>query len=297
LGSASSDRVTQKYIRDACRGIARIRDACRGIAIGVEADGDEFWLFLFAKASPHETTFLQLRRRPLVLDIVDDSAWSMPRHADRREYDFLPPIIRTERDLSIPDDSDMFVRTGMVMRGKVVGSPHAAVGFERFLRANRGAEKNELVVRKNRKRYRRVDATTKEGIMLECPWLSDDDFPREKAAPKKRRVRERDGPKFLCDAESANGDREYSALGSDDDAEPDAEIDNADDAMASVEAVAAHDLVRIALEWVDDEPLYFWSGHPYPKVTPATSPRGRATAEVPPWNTPFACNTVGYNPA
>lgn len=161
-----------------CRCICRLRDVFRGVAVGAEENGD-FWLLLYAKKSPYQATFLQLRGRPVELDLAhdagNDASWAS---LSRREYEFLPPTVRVETDVPFPgeEDHDIFVRTGLVFQGLVVVSPHSPLPLERFV-AMHGSCSDKRPAAPSRPRRAPVAASKRDALMQEFPWLSDDDLP------------------------------------------------------------------------------------------------------------------------
>ena len=117
-----------------CADICRLREFFRETAIGVgKKDAPELWMVLFAKQSPREVTFLQLRRRPTALDVRDRAAGvTTPA---RRDYDWYPPVVRTENDFQDIDDSALWVHRNLKVVGLIVVSPHEAEFFAGFRNA------------------------------------------------------------------------------------------------------------------------------------------------------------------
>ena len=107
-----------------------------GAPIATSEDSDTYWLYLFNKCSPHEVSFLQLRRRQQVLDLTDDNESSdrVVYSEDRREYEWFPPIVRCEEDMPFPQEvENIFVRKGIRFHGRVATAPHAPVLFEEVM--------------------------------------------------------------------------------------------------------------------------------------------------------------------
>ena len=152
------------------------RDLFRGVALGSARDGD-FWLFLFAKQQPLTYALLELRRKPLAIDLTDHSSVLHIGGPDRREYDYLPPVVRTERDPPFDLDNngcDVWVRRGAVFKGTTVVLPHAPEYLERFLagRDVRGAARST----EPRPTTRRMTKRERTSIQDEYPWISDSDL-------------------------------------------------------------------------------------------------------------------------
>ena len=191
-----------------CYFISRNRDTYRGCAIGLEPDGDIFWLLLYAKQNPHLTTFMQLRRRPTVLDLTNDED---PDHEERRVYDYLrpEPIVRSQATAPIPhQDCELFVRRDLRFKRETVVSPHRAETWESiaaFLEQNAGEEDAHPKTERPR-----VKKEGREQWLEDNPWLSDDEVPggKRKIVPTRppgpRKRRHRRGP---CDSSAdSSGD-------------------------------------------------------------------------------------------
>ena len=162
------------------RMISRNRDDFHCTAIGLEEDGELWWLVLFAKQQPFQTTFLQLRRRARVLDLTSDARYTL----NRREYDYLPPTIRDETNMPFGDEvQDLYVRTDGRFIGRVVCFPHRAEAFEMFLLFN-AKHRTDVAAPPKQRAKRPRDPASREKFLLDNPWLSDDDVPG--GTPKRR---------------------------------------------------------------------------------------------------------------
>ena len=105
--------------------IAALRQEMVSVAVGLEPDGDEWWLFLTAKLKPH---------RDRVLDLTDPAAFRRLGSPDRREYDWFPPMAVRDRCMPSPaDDFDLYVREGIRIKGLEAVAPHAPILWERWV--------------------------------------------------------------------------------------------------------------------------------------------------------------------
>ncbi len=106
--------------------------------------------FLFAKASPYEATFLELRVRPLDPVPMAGGNAGVPMDtsaADRREFTFLPLEFRTERKLGFSDQADLGLICGAQFHGDVLVTAHAAIRCVRQRCRRRGARLEAMVRR------------------------------------------------------------------------------------------------------------------------------------------------------
>lgn len=167
--------------------VCRARELFFATALGLEADGDEYWMLLFAKQAPFQATFLQLRRRPVVLDISCQSVVAqITPPPDRREYECFPPVVRTEADLPFPfEDCDIFVRSGLRLGAGGVGAPHSPLLLERFLLQCPPVVSKRAGGQPS-KRRQKVASSQRAALLEEFPWLSDGDLERERPAARKQ---------------------------------------------------------------------------------------------------------------
>jgi hypothetical protein len=266
-----------------CRSICRVREAFTCAAIAGSEDSDVYWLLLFAKKSPRETTWLQLRRRPLVLDLTEDRGEGLDRvvhGVNRRGYDWYPPVVKTEADLPLPrDDCELFVREGCRFHGEIIAAPHAAVPLELVL-AQAPRPTKETVEREKKKR---TTASEREDVLKQYPWLSSEDLPGGPKS-KRRSAAERHSRKRTSGAVSSDdgtaSDQEEGDLG----------VDAAVAASGDEGGDPMHELavIRDELAWDEEEPYFYihvmggrWTR--LNRGVPANSIGGKARRGVIPW--------------
>ena len=165
-------------VPDLARALCLLRECCHSMAFGVDPDG-EMWLFLLGKQAPrYEVTLLQLRPRPRTLELWPADEESMgPMLIDSREYDYLPPVLRTEKSFPLPSGDgveDIWVRENVRIVGKTIVAPHAAIYLERAIPGIWRTRPRGAGVRQQRPpRMTRAAATS---LQEEFGWLSDDDL-------------------------------------------------------------------------------------------------------------------------
>ena len=233
------------------REVCRRRQGALRMAVGTEADGEEYWLYLAAKKNTHESIWLQLRRRPVEFDLCSDTSWKVPLHMARREFAYLPPLVRTGRMLRFGDDHDLFVRTHITLCGALAVSPHDPMGFERWVMMWPIMTNPSTVHAPVRKRRRlgRVDPGRKAEMMAACPWLSDDDFPADAAVTAKRAKRD---AKPIRSDDEADGDEDSLDFPAAPDGGEEAWEDLSDGGLEHAE-------VKDLLDWHTDACLHFYT--------------------------------------
>ena len=119
-----------------CYRIACNRDLWVRTCLHAESFGPHLWyLTLFAKQRPHVVTFLELRRRPVVLRIGggEGELAEDVEPAHRMEFDCLPDLrFRHSEDLKVPDDEDIWVAPNVRFGKNVVYTNSAPELFEHF---------------------------------------------------------------------------------------------------------------------------------------------------------------------
>ena len=276
-----------------CRSIARNRESFAGAALGLSEDNDEFWLLLFAKKNPLESTWLQLRRRPHVLDLTEARCGGFDQvvhGVDRRVYDWYPPVVKIEADMPFPrDDCELFVREGCRFHGEVVAAPHAAIPLEHILVAAL-CPTTETVTKEKRKR---PTVAERDDIFKEHPWLSKDDLPGGGKSKPRRRAERRDK---RCVSDTASS--ESSASDQEEEGQPVLVDDavNGEEVGNPMEELA---IIRDELRWEEEDPYFYvrvmggrWTMKNRGVV--ANSVGGFARSEVLPWcdlyNFPKQCS-------
>lgn len=179
------------------RALCRHRDHCQGTAVGLQADGQEWWMFLFGKQKPFQGTFLQLRRVDPVMDLRAGAhdVGSLPVHY--RQYQYWPPVICFDSGVPFPTDSDfdIYWKPGLMFEQGGVSSVHAPVFLERMLgtlQPHGLAEKDSAPVGKSAKTKQKPATPASKAELLQAnPWLSDSDLERPPAAARKRRTSSR----------------------------------------------------------------------------------------------------------
>ena len=94
----------------------------------------EWWLILFAKKSPYQVTFLQLRPRLQPLLGAGDLALD-PDVWTHQEFDYFPLVVRFEDQLGFDDCDDLFILEGVTVRGKYASAARQPVAFDIFAAA------------------------------------------------------------------------------------------------------------------------------------------------------------------
>lgn len=281
-----------------CRTISQCRDHFWQSALSTEEDSEVCYLFLFAKQSPIETCFMELRRKHVEWDLADPqvvASWAGT--PERRLYEFMPPVVHTERGLAalFEDSADVYVRTGMMMHNGVVASPHAPMPLEVFLSQCPLVHNQQAKKRGGGARRPRVGAARRAELLQQFPWLSEEDLPDSRPGP---RMRARTKPNDSIAAEGgsmeegsqsdASVERDSAVVGDGDvaglarPAEVEAIAPEAPEqpgaaavsapfsAEAAMEELAE---VRGEFEWLDEDPLYFYTRVPRGAVDESTQRR------------------------
>ena len=248
------------------REICRNRDKFRNCAISTSTDANVYWLCVIEKQQPHEATFLELRRLPLVLSMdAGDTGASRSTGAilHKQEYEFLPPVMKIEKEMDITNEDEIFVRTGLCFHTTCIVSLHDPVDFERFIIDECGKHINIDAQPRAapKRRPRPLHSDRRQELLALHDWMSDDDLP-PLPPPRRPRVPPAPGivepPVFVdspeyepTDPGDESDDPEMPVL-----EDVEAEVASGVVPLASADAVARHEAIRDALAWGEDT-LYF----------------------------------------
>ena len=131
LAQAAADAARSPSAPWWCRPLCQHRSRCHGLALAkAEADPQHYYLMLFARQSPLQVNFLQLRPRPRVVDCSGDD---LERVGDcvlsHMEFDYLPPVVLEEWQLDFAEDDDILCLQGVRFRGTYATCGHAPEFF------------------------------------------------------------------------------------------------------------------------------------------------------------------------
>lgn len=144
-------------------------------------------LLFFAKQSPQEACFLELREVPLSwpgrpqtnddFDVWPDS---------RREFEFLAPLrVLTEFEIAFPDDACISVYEGLRFRCRRVVALHEPRPFEDFARFH--PRRPPPAKRKPAGSRAKVACDVEDLLLSECPWLDRTDLHEATTSGKRPR--------------------------------------------------------------------------------------------------------------
>ena len=230
--------------------IARHRQHFEQMVISLEPDATACWYFLYAKQSPGiQTMWLELRRRPVQVDIHRDELDAFDCLEHGRVYDTFPAVFRSEKNIGFPDepDFDLWVRAGVRFAGKVAKAPHAPVRLEHFLSGKPQAPPAQRTGGEARRRRMSVDR--RQRVMDEFNWIDEEDL--DDGPTRRRPARLAPPGPLAAPGLHPNEDEEDS-------------LSNASqEAPAEVDAVA--DIPDDAA-WDDDEETYFYARPVYGRI-------------------------------
>lgn len=193
--------------------VAANRDLWYGTALQDESGGS-LYLLLFAKQSPYEGCFLELREQPMLWpgssalpnDGVDErpSSW--------REFAFLDPF-RVVRDSELPlgEDACILVWARLRFRGSRVFAKHEPRPFEDFIRFH--PRRQAPAPRAAKASRRKASAGVGELLLEQFPWLSKSDVdPQTSGAKRSRRdVGQSSSQKVQPTEEASGGESDASS--------------------------------------------------------------------------------------
>ena len=180
LAQAAADAARSPSAPWWCRPLCQHRSRCHGLALAkAEADPQHYYLMLFARQSPLQVNFLQLRPRPRVVDCSGDD---LERVGDcvlsHMEFDYLPPVVLEEWQLDFAEDDDILCLQGVRFRGTYAACGHAPEFFERAVAMlpplGTGREQSQH----NRVQPPKVPTDLRDALLLQYHWLSASDFTR-----------------------------------------------------------------------------------------------------------------------
>jgi hypothetical protein len=219
-----------------CRYVAAFRERFLDTAIAKKDDPSGVcWLFLNAKKSPYDGTFLSLRPRPRVLLHESDEPMApFTGSLDHVEFDFLPPTVLTERQLPFADSDELVIYHCIRMQGNYASASQAAEPLLHFLGTLPPICES---ARASTKRKRTSSTHAEKVKLLELyPWLSMADLGRAGVRRKKKKLL---------------GASTVGAESSDSEDKPPA-LDPVTD-VVELPAAPIPDVLELAIEPVDDE--------------------------------------------
>lgn len=191
---------------------------------------------------------------------ADGAACSTVGNLSRREFAFLPPVVKLEREMDFTDGDDIIVLTNLSLTCGCVVSSHEGIAFERFVleQCKDGAPVAQRAPAK--RRAKPLSMSVREALLDAHDWLSDDDLAKPQV-PRRRAV----GAADEVIEPILDGDVPVEP-GSDDGGASDSDMPVLEDedeepmlaaaALGEAEAVAEHAAIAAALAW-DEAPLYF----------------------------------------
>ena len=185
LAAATAVPLWGKYV-------AQNRDAFFGVALGaVAAIGDPlpntFYLFLEGNQKTCNSTFVVLRRQPRTLPdlgvLPRGASFQLP-HEERFEY--LPLEMKVVREVPFKEDEHLIVLRAMRFHDRQIRTSRRPESFDEFIAPYRPSlgrdEPREAAVPPSR-----IGASDRERLLVEFPWLREEDFKRMRQ-PTLRRV-------------------------------------------------------------------------------------------------------------
>jgi hypothetical protein len=166
-----------KYVTDA-------RDRWQCCALYAREKPDTAYLFLHASERPRVATFLELRRTPSAFLAYQNCGTPLP--AIFQEFEYLPVCFRDTDTVLDMDDGDLLVYPAVYFRGLLAITSHAPVEFDEFIlpflpNISRTKAQKEAVSAHDKVR---LPVAAIEKLLIEFPWLSEQDIAAMKAPRK-----------------------------------------------------------------------------------------------------------------